>query len=127
MADDTPEKAEERFEEFLTEVLETQTVWGLKNDIGWANCTEEEEVIVPFWSNEDDAASCARKMYPDYTATAIDLVNFITDVLPHLGEADAWIGVNLSPELTGVDVAPAALSEALSGEDDDDDGEPTIN
>lgn len=110
---DTPGAASERYEIFLVEVVVTKVVWGLRNDVGWANRSTTSEPVAPFWSDREAAQRCAQETFPGYEPEEIPLQEFVEDWVPELERLGLWVGVNLSPAMAGIEVPPSHLARAL--------------
>jgi hypothetical protein len=113
---DTPTEAEARHQEFLRSAISHRTVWSLKNDIGWAQWEDAHAVepIVPLWSEQEAAAKCAAECFPEYRPAPIGLEILLTEWLPELQRRGVWVGTNLTPEMTGIDLPAAELRELLN-------------
>lgn len=114
---DSPQQAEERFRRFFREALESGRVWGLFDGVGWANWWDKEEwddPTIPFWSSHDEATACAKSGLTNYEVKHVMLSEFVTDFLANFEENGFWVGVNLTPQRTGVQVPPAVLKDELS-------------
>jgi hypothetical protein len=112
---DSPTEAEARHQEFLRSAISHRTVWSLQNEIGWAQWGDEDadEPIVPLWSEREAAAKCAAECFPEYRPTPIGLEILLTEWLPDLQKRGVWVGTNLTPEMTGIDMPAAELRERL--------------
>lgn len=113
MTHDSPELANQRYDKFINEVTKTKIVYGLKKDDGWANHSDEDSSLVLFWSEWDSAKLCLNSVFTDYQIVEIPLNDFIEDILPLINDHDLWIGVNLTEDMTGIDVPPTELAKAL--------------
>ncbi|MCP4902366.1 MAG: DUF2750 domain-containing protein [bacterium] len=115
---ESPQLANARYRRFVEEVQQTGCVWGLFEGTGWANWSDEEVPggrVIPFWSSEQDACANAVGGLSDYTAESVLLDEFVGQLLAILEEHGLWVGVNLTPERTGISVPPAVLKEELEG------------
>jgi len=81
-------------------------LWALSNLDGWANWSDDEnESIFPVWSEEKDAQLCAGTTFHDYRPTELSLSEFVAEFIPELAAENMFIGINLSDEMTGIDLS----------------------
>ncbi|GEM_PF-2909556 len=118
MEAESPEDPKTRASIFLTLVSKNGPVWGLRNEAGglatW-KYDESEETLIPFWSDEEGARSCAEATFPDYRVFEMSARAFTETILPQLEEKGILVGVNLSEKMGGVDLpAPDLLDEIRS-------------
>jgi hypothetical protein len=109
---------ESNYDLFVSQVLESGQVWGLKNDDGWALCDSvefEETDVFPFWSSEKHAAGHCEGEWKIYDAATLSLDEFLEDWLPGMHEDGAMVGPNWDGELNGLEVEPRDLAERLGG------------
>ena len=65
------------------------------------------------WSKREYAMSCASKHFPEYCAVSIDLNFLLSEFLPWAQNREVWIGTNLAPAMTGIDLPARKLGECL--------------
>lgn len=110
----------EAYEDFIDEVLDTEIIWGLANEEGWAmsdsNDFEDKEVI-PFWSNEKLANALCNDEWQGYRPSPIRFDEFIDAWLHGMHEDDVLAGINWNTDLVGSEVEPIMLIEDLIGEE----------
>ncbi len=120
MTDNNEVSLRDYYEKFINEVIETEIIWGLSNDDGWAVCEsndfEDKEVIL-FWSNEKAAAKLVNEEWSDYQVTPIRFEDFIDDWLHGMHEDQVLAGINWDKELVGPEVEPVILIEDLLEEE----------
>ncbi|MCB1649912.1 MAG: DUF2750 domain-containing protein [Gammaproteobacteria bacterium] len=107
---------EANYDLFISRILETGKVWGLKADDGWAVCPSlefEDTDVFPFWSDEADARVHCSEDWKIYTPSVIELEDFVVNWLPGMHEDEVMVGPNWNGELSGVEVEPADVAERL--------------
>jgi hypothetical protein len=104
---------EKRYEDFITEVVKTETVWGLTHDDTWATSSsyefEDTEVIL-FWSDKAGASACAEDDWAAYKPESITLVEFLENWCVGMYGDELLLGANWNPDLTGREVEPLAIA-----------------
>jgi hypothetical protein len=109
---------------FVKTVKETGLVWGLKVEDDWAVCESneyEDQMVFPFWSNEADARIHCEDEWAEYAPATIALDEFAQDWLVGMDEDGLLVGTNWDAELSGMEVEPMELAEALGYEVEEDD------
>jgi hypothetical protein len=112
----------ECYESFIDEVFESDIIWGLSNEDGWAVCDSndfEGRQAMPFWSNENLAKNLCVDEWSDYKPTPIRFDDFIDDWLHGMHEDEVLAGINWDDDLVGPEVEPIMLIEDLIGDEDD--------
>lgn len=104
---------EKRYQDFITEVVKTETVWGLTHDDTWATSSsyefEDTEVIL-FWSDKAGAQACAEDDWAEYKPESITLVEFLENWCVGMYGDELLVGVNWNPDLTGREVEPLEIA-----------------
>jgi hypothetical protein len=108
---------QQKHEEFIKKVCETQKVWALENEDGFAtsgsNEYEDEEgepvEMICFWSTEGLAKSCAIEDWNDYTPVEMPLGNFIENFCIGMSNDGLLIGANFDQNMEGYEVDPLDL------------------
>lgn len=101
---DTPSKANDRFEAFMSEAKNTGRVWVLRNEAGYARWSSDDGISLPIWSQPEMAEQAAIRSFPDYQPEEMLLETFRFSVLPVLRDQEIWIGVNLTDDMYGVEI-----------------------
>src|SRR3990172_4406568 len=110
----TPEEANQREHEFLATVRGSAILWLLVADGGLANWSEEETLVVPVWSDEREARSCAVAGFAGYEPQRVELCAFLRDYLPRLEERQAWVAIRpTAGELAGSQIPAERLRSVL--------------
>jgi hypothetical protein len=102
--------------EFVAAALAAEQVWSLRDAEGWALAVSEEDdeqLVMPFWTDADAAARCAHDEWSGFEVTAIPLDAFIGDWLPGMKEDGYSVGIDWETDATGAEVAPELLLEAF--------------
>ena len=110
---------DDNYQLFLDQVQQTELIWGLYSEDGWALCPSvefEETEVFPFWSDERYAAALCTEEWSVYTPKSISMEDFMTDWLPGIHEDNAMVGLNWDTEMSGIEVEPADLAKALSAD-----------
>ncbi len=121
MISDTEISPRECYENFIDEVAETELIWGLSSDEGWAVCDSndfEGRQAMPFWSNEKLAKEVCIDDWSSYKPTPIRFDEFIDDWLHGMHEDEVLVGINWDDDLVGPEVEPIMLIEDLIGEEE---------
>ena len=108
------------YEEFIDEILDTEIVWGISNQEGWAICDSNDfdgREAIPFWSSETLAKQLCCDDWQDYQPRPIPLDEFIDAWLHGMHEDDILVGTNWDDELVGPEVEPVMLIEDLLGDE----------
>ncbi len=100
---------------FVEQVTLSKQVWGLVDKDGWAmtasdNISENQE-IMPFWSQKEYAITHCDGDWINYRAEAIPLDEFMNNWLPGMHEDQMLIAINLTADLTGLEVDPIELAQ----------------
>lgn len=120
MTQGSPLSIRECYENFIDEVLNTEIIWGLSNEEGWASCDSndfEGRTTIPFWSDEKLAQALCVDDWSDYKATPIRFDDFIDAWLHGMHEDEVLAGINWDNELIGPEVEPIMLIEDLIGDE----------
>ena len=103
--------------QFVRQGLVGGCVWGLRSDEGdWGVTRSNVEnvlEVMPFWTNQDDAEKVCCEEWRVYSATAIDLEEFLEDWLPGIHKDCMQVGINWCSDLRGDEVAPLDLMEVF--------------
>ncbi|MCK8515605.1 DUF2750 domain-containing protein [Methylonatrum kenyense] len=113
---------------FIESAVDRGQVWGLLDEEGWAltpAADDETVMVLPLWSDEDDASAAATDAWSDYRTESIAVDELLEHWLPGL-EADGHrVGLDWTPDLEGVEVPPLELQldleTAISALDPDPD------
>ena len=104
----------QRFAHFLTRVADWETVWGLRDEAGWAAVADSEDhSSFPVWPHPRYRAACADREWAGNAPAAIDVHPFLAEWLPAMASEKVSLAVFPSPGLRGVIVSAAKLAAAL--------------
>lgn len=106
-----------RYKDFIRKVCETEIVYGLKDDRGYAtsysNDLEYEDgepvKIICFWSNAARAKSCVDKEWNRYEASPIPLNEFLENWCLGMNSDGLLAGINFDGNLFGYEAEPLDL------------------
>ncbi|WEM44324.1 DUF2750 domain-containing protein (plasmid) [Photobacterium sp. DA100] len=100
---------------FVEETKDTQQVWGLCNEEGdWLSVDSsefEESEVMPFWSNEADAAVHCVDEWAEFSAVMIPLDVFVEDWMITLAEDGVLVGLNWTAQLEGSEAEPSDVAK----------------
>ncbi len=107
-----------RYKDFIRKVCETETVYGLKDDKGYAtsysNELEYEDgepvQIICFWSDPARAKSCVDKEWNRYEASPVPLNEFLENWCLGMNIDGLLVGVNFDSNLFGYEAEPLELA-----------------
>ncbi|MCB1737557.1 MAG: DUF2750 domain-containing protein [Gammaproteobacteria bacterium] len=105
--------------QFVKAVRQSGQIWGLESANGWALCEASQAPgtnVMPFWSSESAAAAHGVDEWGEYTATAIDLDEFLEHWTLGLAGDGMLAGVDWDESLEGVELEAEVLEEWLLGE-----------
>lgn len=104
---------EQRYQDFIKHVVDTEEVWGLTQEDTWATSTsaeyEDTEVIL-FWSKKEGATACAEDEWAIYTAEAISLVEFLENWCVGMYGDELLVGADWGKDLSGKEAEPLVLA-----------------
>lgn len=104
---------EQRYQDFIKHVVDTEEVWGLTQEDTWATSTsaeyEDTEVIL-FWSKKEGATACAEDEWASYTAEAISLVEFLENWCVGMYGDELLVGADWDKDLSGKEAEPLVLA-----------------
>jgi hypothetical protein len=106
----------EQHERFITRVVRSGTVWGLKGTGGWATAgsTEVEGAgVMPFWSDRAYANRCAKEVWAGYEPMPISLSSFLAQWLPGMAKDGFRVGTNWNGEFIGKETLALELKHEL--------------
>jgi hypothetical protein len=101
----------ENFNRFLSRVVASGTVWGLKGENGWAIAESNEHPeasVLLFWSDEAYARR-AQEEFPQHTPASISLFDFLYRWLPGMSGDGVLAGANWTGDLVGLETDPFEL------------------
>lgn len=116
-------------EQFITKIIETETVWILEKEESYATATSlnydddegEPAEVLCFWSDEKFALACAKDDWEGYTPVDIPLTDFIENWCIGMDNDLIMAGVDFDEELMGDEADPLELiieiGEALQKQD----------
>lgn len=96
----------ERYRYFIKTIVTTQQVWGLYFD-GWAiGATSQGKNALPLWSEKSFAQLCQSGSWVQYEPTAMNLDNFIFNMLPYTIKENVLLSIMMTPEGQSVFLEP---------------------
>ena len=115
---------EKRHKRFIKTVCESEIVYGLENNEGFATSSsmehEDEDgepiIIICFWAEESLAKSCIRKDWSDYNVTPISLSEFIENWCVGMENDGLLVGTEFDQNMFGFEAKPLELILELSAE-----------
>tara|TARA_R110002072_G_scaffold207846_1_gene365315 strand:+ start:47 stop:457 length:411 start_codon:yes stop_codon:yes gene_type:complete len=103
-------------ERFVAQVLESELVWGLRSEAGWANCPSNSapgSSVMPFWSKRAGALRCASDGWERYHPESIPLFEFMIAWLYGMEGEGVIVGTNWNRQLIGHELLPKDLNTQL--------------
>lgn len=107
-----------RYKDFIKKVCETEIVYGLKDDKGYATSYSndleyddgEPVQIICFWSDAARAKSCVDKEWNRYDASPISLNEFLENWCLGMNNDGLLVGINFDSNLFGYEAEPLELA-----------------
>ncbi|MFC1747524.1 DUF2750 domain-containing protein [Pseudomonadota bacterium] len=103
--------AEERYEDFISRIIEEEKIWSLSSEEGWAVISDDGEEYLPTWPIPEMAANWATDGYSDCEPKFIALQDWLEKWLP--GMIDDNLQIAVCPDIQGEGVVVSA-EELLS-------------
>ncbi|TDO83243.1 uncharacterized protein DUF2750 [Flavobacterium chryseum] len=99
-------------EKFIKKVCETNIVYGLKNEAGFATSSSNEledengepVEIICFWSEEVRARVCAKNGWENYCTAEIELSEFIENWCIGIDNDELLVGTNFDQNMFGREI-----------------------
>lgn len=106
-----------RYKDFIRKVSETEIVYGLKDNKGYAtsysNDLEYEDgepvQLICFWSDAARAKSCVDKEWNRYEASPVPLNEFLENWCLGMNSDGLLVGINFDSNLFGYEAEPLEL------------------
>ncbi len=113
-----------RHEKFIKTVCESEVVYGLKNNKGFATSSsvhyEDDNGdpfgMICFWAYEARAKSCAKDGWKTYKATEIPLAEFMENRCVGMANDGLLIGTEFDQNMFGFEAEPLELILELTSE-----------
>ncbi len=105
--------AEERYDYFISTLLEQKQVWGLSSDSGWLILPDEGEEHLPVWPHAELAQAWAMGDFADCQPKAITLDEWLDKWLPGMIEDGLLIAACPGTDNDSIIVAADELSDEL--------------
>ena len=108
---------EYKHQNFVERVIESQTVWGLKSEEGYATSesNEYEDVeVIPFWSDKAYAKALAKDEWESFEPTEMSLSDFLENWLVGMSNEGIIVGTNWDQNLFGKEIEPLELALEIS-------------
>ena len=111
-------------EKFIKKVCESEMVWGLENEDGFATTSsneyedenEEPLELICFWSENALANACAKEEWDGYEPVEIQLSEFIENWCIGMANDNLMIGSNFDQNMFGFEIDPLDLIIELGKE-----------
>ena len=98
---------------FVAQVVELDTVWGLKTKEGWlvtASNDHQDVKIFLFWSEMSSAAECAKDDWVYYVPESMPLAKFLEDWCVGMHYDNVFVGTNWDSAMPGKEIEPLKLA-----------------
>ncbi|CAI8808638.1 DUF2750 domain-containing protein [Chryseobacterium sp. IT-36CA2] len=108
---------ENRHKDFIKKIIETETVYALKGDVGYATSYSSESEyedgepvqIICFWSDAARAKSCIENEWDKYEPSSIPLNEFVENWCLGMNSDGVLVGTNFDNNLFGYEAEPLEL------------------
>lgn len=110
---------ESLYESFIKKVVANDEVWGLEGEEGLAissSSDNEEQDVIPFWSDETLAASVAADDWAAFKPSSMSLAEFLENWLTGMHNDELLAGTDWDASLSGKEVEPLVLALDLANE-----------
>jgi hypothetical protein len=112
----------EGYENFIKEICESEIIWALEKEEGFATATslsyEDDEgepvEVLCFWSSKALAETCAKDDWSGYKPVEIPLSDFIENWCVGMSNDLIMAGTDFDEELTGYEADPLELIVVLA-------------
>ena len=111
--------AEQEKKNFAKSVISNNLIWGLASSKGFikANSVEYEDTqVIPFWSNEDDAALAINKGWENYKPASMPVSEFLENWLVGMYNEGMLVGINWSNNSPKVELEPLELALEIANQ-----------
>jgi hypothetical protein len=106
-----------RFKHLITQAADCETLWGLRNDVGWVVLADKSGAPgFPIWSHPDYASECATDDWAGCVQTEINVHEFVENWLPDMRARGVSVAVFPTPSMKGVWISPDVLKLNLEEE-----------
>lgn len=106
---------EEKYDYFIKKVVETQKVWALRTDEGYASLQDEYHLFFPVWPEKEYADQCISENWTGYRSESIALDDLMERWLQGLSEDDIRLTL-FWMDGKGIEVSTNDLLEDLEEE-----------
>lgn len=110
---------ESQYRTFVQKVVAHDEVWGLEGEEGLAissSSENEEQDVIPFWSDEDLARAVAADDWAQFKPSAMSLAEFLENWLTGMHNDELLVGSDWDASLAGKEVEPLVLALDLAAE-----------
>lgn len=107
---------EDNHRRFVERICESEEIWGLNSDTGFAWCESNEtadRAVIMFWSDRAYAERARQNGFDDSTVEAVSLFDFLFRWLPGMTGDEAFAGTNWDASLVGIEIAPELLQDQI--------------
>jgi hypothetical protein len=109
--------ASERYKYFVKKAADTEQVWSLRKDVGWATSADDAgRICIPVWPHARYAAACANENWAEYEPQSIELDAWLERWLPGMQRDGRLAAVFPTPTNQTVNVPPARLKGDIEAE-----------
>ena len=106
----------ESHERFLSRVVASEVVWGIRNELGFQGCPSnenEQRTILLFWSDAAYARRAVAGGFTDCEPGEIPLFDFLFRWLPGMADDKLLAGTNYTGQLHGLELEPLDLQREI--------------
>lgn len=102
---------------FVARVAESEIVWALKNEDGYAVADSDDDPkrsVLLFWSDRAYAQRAADAEFPDFQPSTIALFDFLFRWLPGMSRQKDLAGTNWTGDLVGLELDPIEVQDQVT-------------
>jgi hypothetical protein len=98
---------------FIENIVSSGQVWGVASNSGFVKTTSKEfenVEVIPFWSDEQNAAAVIKNGWEQYSSRSIPLSEFLENWLVGMYNEDILVGTDWNINMTGEEHEPLELA-----------------
>ena len=111
--------SEHKHKKFIERAVESEIVWGMASDEGYALCESrefEETKVLPFWSDKAFAIAVNNTAWSEYQPKSMALPDFLENFLIGMYNEGYLVGTNWDADMNGKECEPLELALEISTE-----------
>ncbi len=84
---------EKKYEYFIKKIADSEEVWALKDDDGWATLGDDDNVFFPVWAKKEYSNLCVKEEWKGYKSQKISVQEFVENWIPGLKQDNIRITI----------------------------------